>query len=117
IGWAQIVALHDVLGRIDPSPVSRLARAIAVAGRDGPAAGLELVEGLLAEGELDDYLPIHAARADLCRRLARPEDALTSYRRALALARQQPEQRYFRKKIAELDGLGSDESIAPPVKP
>jgi RNA polymerase sigma-70 factor (ECF subfamily) len=103
IDWAEIVALHDLLGRMAPSPVGQLARAIAIAGRDGPAAGLELVESLLAAGALDNYVPAHAARADLCRRLQRSKDALTSFRRALDLAEQEPEQRYFRHEIARLE--------------
>lgn len=103
IDWAQIVALHDVLSRVDPSPVGRLARAIAIAGRDGPAAGLKLVEEILDEGALENYLPAHAARADLCQRLARTEEALASFRRALSLAQQQPEQRYLRQQIEKLE--------------
>jgi RNA polymerase sigma-70 factor (ECF subfamily) len=107
IDWAQVVGLHDVLARVDPSPVARLARAIAVARRDGPAAGLEIVDAIIAEGELDDYLPVHAARADLCQQLGRHEGALASFRRAFDLAKQEPEVRYFRQKIAE---LGNDNS-------
>lgn len=103
IDWAQVVALHDVLGRIAPSPVSRLARAIAIAGRDGPAKGLELVEAILEEGSLDNYLPAHAARGDLCQRLEKTEEALTSFRKALDLAQQEPERRYFRGEIARLE--------------
>jgi RNA polymerase sigma-70 factor (ECF subfamily) len=103
IDWAQIVALHDVLGRLDPSPVTRLARAIALAGRDGPAAGLSLVEQILAEGDLQDYLPAHAARADLLRRLGRTAEALGSFRRALELAQLEPERRHLEQRIAELD--------------
>jgi RNA polymerase sigma-70 factor (ECF subfamily) len=103
IDWAQIVALHDVLGHIDPSPVARLARAIAIAGRDGAAAGLALVEALLDGDELGDYLPAHAARAELCQRLGRAEDALASLRRALGLARQDPERRSLQRRITELE--------------
>lgn len=102
IDWVQIVALHDVLARIAPSPVAELARAIAVAERDGPAAGLILVEALLERGTLDDYMPAHAARADLCRRLDRTEAALASLRRALELAQQEPEQRFLLQEIARL---------------
>ena len=102
--WAQIVALYDVLIQMEPSPVARLARAIAIAGRDGPAAGLSLVEGIFSEGELADYLPAHSARAALCRRLGRIQDALLSYRRALCLAQQEPERRFMLRQIAELDG-------------
>jgi RNA polymerase sigma-70 factor (ECF subfamily) len=103
IDWAQIVALHDLLSQVAPSPVARLARAIAVAGRDGPAAGLELIEAILDERVLDNYLPAHAARGDLCQQLERVEDALTSFRRALNLTQQEPEQRYLRQKIASLE--------------
>lgn len=102
IDWVQIVALHDVLARIAPSPVAELARAIAVAERDGPAAGLTLVEALLEGGTLDDYVPAHAARADLCRRLDRTEAALASLRKALELAQQEPEQRFLLQEIARL---------------
>jgi RNA polymerase sigma-70 factor, ECF subfamily len=103
IDWAQIVALHDVLGRVAPSPVAQLARAIAVGERDGPAAGLALVEAILEQGILDNYVPAHAARADLCRRLERTEDALTSLRRASELAQQESEQRYFQQQILRLE--------------
>jgi RNA polymerase sigma-70 factor, ECF subfamily len=104
IDWAQIVALHDVLSRIAPSPVARLARAIAVAGRDGPEEGLKLVESILEEGHLENYVPVHAARADLCKRLRRTSDALASFRTALGLAEQEPEKRYFRQEMARLEG-------------
>jgi len=103
IDWAQIVGLHDVLSQVAPSPVARLARAIALAGRDGPAAGLKLIEAILEEGVLDNYLPVHAARGDLCQQLERVEDALSSFRRALELAQQAPEQRYLQQKIASLE--------------
>jgi len=100
--WAQIVALYDVLQRLDPSPVVALNRAVALAMRDGPAAPLELIEEILAKGELADYHLAHAARADLCRRLGRNADARASYERALALARQEPERRFLAQRIAEL---------------
>jgi RNA polymerase sigma-70 factor, ECF subfamily len=108
IDWAQIVALHDVLGRVAPSPVAQLARAIAIGERDGPAAGLALVEAILEQGALDDYVPAHAARADLCRRLARTEDALASLRRARELAQQEPEQRYFQSQISRLESKSEE---------
>ncbi|MGZ5085039.1 MAG: RNA polymerase sigma factor [Usitatibacter sp.] len=101
--WAQIVALYDVLLRAAPSPVVELNRAVAVAMRDGPAAGLALVEALLAEGDLDDYHLAHSARADLCRRLGRKSDARESYRRALALTRQDSERRFLEKRLEELE--------------
>jgi RNA polymerase sigma-70 factor (ECF subfamily) len=100
--WAQIVGLYDALARLEPSPVVELNRAVAVAMRDGPAAGLALVDAILARGELGDYHLAHAARADLCRRLGRIEDARDSYRRALALARQEPERRFLERRLAAL---------------
>jgi RNA polymerase sigma-70 factor (ECF subfamily) len=99
--WAQIVALYDVLLRMDPSPVVELNRAVAIAMRDGPAEGLALVERLLKP--LADYHLAHAAKADLCRRLGRARDARQSYERALKLARQQPERRFLERRIAELE--------------
>src|SRR5437899_10419024 len=100
--WQQIVGLYDVLARMDPSPVVELNRAVAVAMRDGPAAGLALVDPLLKGGGLADYHLAHAARADLCRRLGRKAEARTSYERALALARQEPERRFLTQRLAEL---------------
>ena len=102
--WAQITGLYEVLLRMEPSPVIELNRAVAVAMRDGPAAGLPLVDALLAAGRLDGYHFAHAARADLCRRLGRADDARAAYRRALELARQGPEQRFLQRRLAELDG-------------
>jgi RNA polymerase sigma-70 factor (ECF subfamily) len=100
--WAEIVGLYDVLLRLEPSVVVQLNRAVAVAMRDGPAAGLQLVEALLAGGALDDYHLAHAARAELARRLGRVEDARDSYRRAMALARQAPERRFLERRLASL---------------
>ena len=100
--WAEIVGLYDVLWRADPSPVIELNRAVAVAMRDGPAAGLALVDAILERGDLRDYRLAHAARADLCRRLGRAADARASYQRALALARQEPERRFLEMRLAEL---------------
>ncbi|MBK6974662.1 MAG: RNA polymerase sigma factor [Sterolibacteriaceae bacterium] len=100
--WAQIVALYDVLLRLDPSPVVELNRAVAVAMQDGPAAGLVAVDAILARGELADYHLAHAARADLCRRAGRTEESRAAYRRALALARQAPERRLLERRLAEL---------------
>jgi RNA polymerase sigma-70 factor (ECF subfamily) len=100
--WNEIVALYDVLLRIDPSPVVELNRAVAVAMRDGPAAGLVLVDALLARGQLRDYHLAHAARADLCRRLGQVADARAAYERALALTRQGPERRFLERRLAEL---------------
>jgi RNA polymerase sigma-70 factor (ECF subfamily) len=100
--WTQIVGLYDVLLRADPTPVIELNRAVAVAMRDGPAAGLAIVDAILSRGDLQDYRPAHAARAELCRRLGRLDDARSSYERALALSRQDPERRFFERRLAEL---------------
>jgi len=100
--WAHIVGLYDVLARADPSPVVELNRAVAVAMRDGPPAGLALIDAILARGDLSDYRFAHAARADLCRRLGKNADARASYCRALALARQEPEWRFLERRLAEL---------------
>lgn len=101
--WAQIVALYDLLMRSAPSPIIELNRAVAVAMRDGPAKGLELVDGLLERGELAQYHLAHATRADFCRRLGRRAEARAWYKRALALAKQEPERRFLEKRMAELD--------------
>jgi len=100
--WSEIVGLYDVLQRVTPSPVVELNRAVAVAMRDGPAAGLALVDALLAGGDLADYRLAHAARAELCRRLGRTADARASYQRALALTRQEPERRFLERRLAAL---------------
>jgi RNA polymerase sigma-70 factor, ECF subfamily len=100
--WAEIVAWYDVLARVEPSPVVALNRAVAVAMRDGPSAGLELIDAILASGELTDYHLAHAARADLCRRLGRTADARSAYERALALCRQEPERRFIERRLREL---------------
>jgi RNA polymerase sigma-70 factor, ECF subfamily len=101
--WAEIVGLYDVLRRADPSPIVELNRAVAIAMRDGPAAGLRLIDSLLARGELADYHIAHSARADLCRRLGRMDDARASYQRALSLAKQEPERRFLEKRLGELE--------------
>jgi len=100
--WAQIVGLYDVLLRVEPSPVVELNRAVAVAMRDGPAAGLALIDVILARGELADYRFAHAARADLCRRLEKTAEARAAYERALALTRQEPERQFLERRLAEL---------------
>jgi RNA polymerase sigma-70 factor, ECF subfamily len=102
--WPQIVGLYDVLARLDPSPVVALNRAAAVAMRDGPAAGIALIDAILARGELSDYHLAHSARADLCRRLGRTADARTSYERALQLAKAEPARRFLERRLAELAG-------------
>ena len=100
--WAQIVGLYDLLVRVEPSPVVELNRAVAVAMRDGPEAGLALIDSILTRGDLGEYHLAHAARADLCRRLGRKAEARASYARALALARQEPERRFLERRLAEL---------------
>ena len=100
--WAEIVGLYDVLQRMDGSPVIELNRAVAVAMRDGPAAGLTLVDAILDRGDLSDYRLAHAARAELCRRLGRNTQARASYERALALTRQEPERRFLERRLADL---------------
>jgi RNA polymerase sigma-70 factor (ECF subfamily) len=100
--WSQIVGLYNVLARVEPSPVVELNRAVAVAMRDGPPAGLALIDAILARGDLADYHLAHAARADLCRRLGKKAEARASYQRALALARQEPERRFLERRLAEL---------------
>jgi RNA polymerase sigma-70 factor (ECF subfamily) len=102
--WNEIVGLYDLLILAAPSPVVELNRAVAVAMRDGPAAGLAVVDGILGRGDLLEYRFAHAARADLCRRLGRTVDARASYERALALTRQEPERRFIERRLAELSG-------------
>ncbi|MFI5368656.1 MAG: DUF6596 domain-containing protein, partial [Spirochaetia bacterium] len=102
--WVQIVRLYDILLERTPTPVVELNRGIAVAMRDGPIAGLALIDALLDRGELVDYHPAHAVRADLNRRLGRTDEAAASYRRALKLARQEPERRFLKKRLAEISG-------------
>jgi RNA polymerase sigma-70 factor (ECF subfamily) len=105
--WDRIVALYDALARTDPSPVVALNRAVAVSMRDGPAAGLALVDAI--DG-LDAYHLAHATRADLLRRLGRAEEARDAYARALALTRQEPQRRFLERRIAELYSV-TDDSI------
>ena len=100
--WPQIVALYDQLLRLQPSAVVRLNRAVAVAMRDGPAAGLSEIEALLARGELSSYYLAHSARADLYRRLGRTAEALAAYEKALELTEQEPERRFLRQRIEQL---------------
>jgi RNA polymerase sigma-70 factor (ECF subfamily) len=101
--WTQIVGLYDLLLQAEPSPVVELNRAVALAMRDGPAAGLSVIDAILARGDLGNYHLAHAARADLCRRLGRVAEARVSYERALALTRQEPERRFLRHRLAELN--------------
>ncbi len=100
--WDQIVALYDLLARTEPSPVIELNRAVAVAMRDGPAAGLTLIDAILARGELENYHLAHAARADFCRRLGRTADARNAYERALSLTHQGPERRFLERRLEAL---------------
>jgi RNA polymerase sigma-70 factor (ECF subfamily) len=95
--------LYDVLARVEPSPVIELNRAVAVAMRDGPQAGLALIDAILARGDLADYHLAHSARAEFCRRLGRTAEARTSFKRALSLSRQEPERRFLERRLAELD--------------
>jgi RNA polymerase sigma-70 factor (ECF subfamily) len=100
--WAQIVALYDLLLKAEPSAVIELNRAAAIAMRDGPEAGLELIDRILAMGELENYYPAHAARGELCRRLGRVSDAMAAYKRTLELVTQEPERRFLERRLVEL---------------
>jgi len=100
--WGEIVGIYDALLRIDPSPVVELNRAVAVAMRDGPAAGVELIETILGRGDLQDYHLAHAAHADLCRRLGETTKARMSYQRAIALSRQDQEKQFLERRLTEL---------------
>ena len=100
--WTRIIGLYTLLARMAPSPVVELNRAVAVAMRDGPQAGLDLTDAILARRELADYHLAHSVRADLCRRLGRTEEALASYRQALRLVQQEPERRFLERRVAEL---------------
>ncbi|MGE0816334.1 MAG: RNA polymerase sigma factor [Vicinamibacterales bacterium] len=105
--WAQIVGLYDVLQRSAPSPVFALNRAVAVAMWRGAAEGLALVDGIMTGGTLDQYHWAHSARAELCRRVGRLDDARASYARALALVRQEPERRFLERRLRALGGAGA----------
>jgi RNA polymerase sigma-70 factor, ECF subfamily len=98
----QIVVLYNQLVRIQPSPVAYLNRAVAIAMRDGPEAGLTQIDALLEHGELANYYLSHAARADMCRRLGRTVEARTSYEKALALTQQEPERQFLARRPEEL---------------
>lgn len=100
--WKQIVALYDVLLQMMPSPVVELNRGVALAMRDGPEAGIVVIDGILGRGELKEYHLAHSARADLLRRAGRTEEARAAYKRALDLTRQEPERRFLEKRLAEL---------------
>jgi RNA polymerase sigma-70 factor (ECF subfamily) len=100
--WRQIVALYNQLVRIHPSPVAYLNRAVAIAMRDGPEAGLKHIDAVLEHGELADYYLAHSARADMCRRLGRTAEARSSYEKALALTQQEPERQFLQERIRQL---------------
>jgi RNA polymerase sigma-70 factor (ECF subfamily) len=102
--WTQIVTLYDTLIRLAPSPIVDLNRAVAVGMRDGPEAGLVLVDAILAQGGLSEYHLAYSARAELCRRLGRMADARTAYKQALALVQQEPEKRFLERRLRELPG-------------
>ena len=100
--WRQIVVLYNQLLRIQPSPVVLLNRAVAIAMCDGPEAGLTHIDALLEHGELANYYLAHSARADLCRRLGRTDEARASYEKALALTQQEPERQFLQERIRQL---------------
>jgi RNA polymerase sigma-70 factor (ECF subfamily) len=110
--WGRIVGLYDLLARADPSPVVELNRAVAVSMRDGPSAGLVLIDALLERGQLTTYNLAHAARADLLRRLRRTTAANAAYQRALELTRTEPERRFIQRRLRELArGPGDDAAV------
>jgi RNA polymerase sigma-70 factor (ECF subfamily) len=100
--WRQIVALYDQLLRLQPSPVVQLNRAVAIAMRDGPEAGLKHIDAVLEQGDLANYYLAHSARADMCRRLGRTAEARSSYQKALALTQQEPERQFLQERIRQL---------------
>ncbi|MGB6451091.1 MAG: RNA polymerase sigma factor [Steroidobacteraceae bacterium] len=105
--WNEIVALYDLLLRVEPSPVVELNRAVALAMRDGAAAGLALVDSLLTDRQLSDYRLAHAVRADLCRRLGRVAEARAAYEQTLALTQQEAERQFLQRRLAELSQVGA----------
>jgi hypothetical protein len=111
--WAHIVGLYDALAGVEPSPVVGVNRAMAVGMRAGPAAGLALVDAVLARGALAYYQPAQVARADLCRRLGRQADARSAYQRALALTRQAPERRFLQRRLGRATGVNDPLSMKP----
>jgi RNA polymerase sigma-70 factor (ECF subfamily) len=100
--WAQIIGLYDVLLQVEPSPVVELNRAVAVAMRDGPEAGIALIDAILERGELSDYHLAHSARAELSRRAGRTGEARESYRRAIGLTQQEPARRFLERRLNDL---------------
>ena len=101
--WAEIAALYQLLMRIHPSPVVELNRAVAVAMRDSPAAGLAIVDDILARGDLKNYYLSYSVRADLYRRMGRKDEARADYQRALSLTQQAPERRFLERRLCELE--------------
>jgi RNA polymerase sigma-70 factor (ECF subfamily) len=101
--WPQIIALYDALHAMNPSPIVELNRAVALAMQHGPEAGLTVIDSLMERGDLLSYHLAHAARAELCRRAGRLEDARTAYEQAIALARQEPERRFLQRRLADLE--------------
>ena len=99
--WGQIVALYDQLARIQPSPVVQLNRAVAIAMRDGPEAGLAQIEAVLEDGELAEYYLAHSARAAMCRRLGKTPEARSAYEKALALTQQEPERQFLQERVRQ----------------
>ena len=110
--WTKIVGLYDLLLHAEPSPVVELNRGVAVAMRDGAAAGLRVIDVILARGDLENYHLAHAARADLCRRLGRTTDALAAYERALSLTQQEPEQTVSKTPPLGIELAGCAEAVA-----
>jgi RNA polymerase sigma-70 factor, ECF subfamily len=108
--WRQIVRFYDQLERLEPSPIVSLNRAVAIAMAEGPQSGLTIVAGLAARGDLDDYHLLHAARADLLRRMGSREEAAKSYLRALALVTNDRERRYLQRRLQEVQPSGSREA-------
>jgi RNA polymerase sigma-70 factor (ECF subfamily) len=100
--WSNIINLYSLLVRMEPSPVIELNRAVAVAMRDGPEAGLALIDDILARGQLSEYHLAHSARAELCRRAGRTADACLAYQTALSLAQQEPERRFLERRLSEI---------------
>lgn len=100
--WQQIVGLYDLLTQLEPSPIVELNRAVAVAMREGPEAGLALIDNIMARGDLTEYYLAHSARADLCRRLGKTQEARFSFERALDLAKQEPERRFLERRLRDL---------------
>ncbi len=100
--WSRIVGLYDLLEQVQPSPIVSLNRAVAIAMVEGPQPGLRLIDSLAASGDLDGYHLLHAARADLLRRLGANAEAAASYAKALELVTNQSERRYLERRLDEV---------------